>query len=773
MTQITGAPLSFQAADVETLEQLEFAAALDIVAQCAVSSSGARRVRMRLPSASREWVERELYLVDGLLTALQEGDRFRPVVLPDVEDIIERLGVAGSALDGSELVALARAAEGMREVASELGRLSREDDRFEAMVADVPPEDLAKRIDRALDPDGTVKDGASPDLRRARSAVRSTRERLVKMLESATRDLPSRDLAPDVSVTVRNGRYVIPVKREARSRLSGIVHSESGSGATIFVEPTAAVELGNELQSCQAAEVRAVQQVLRELTSLARGWAGALADGWEMCVAADDLYARARYACDLGAAVPDLGEAETEVKLNQARHPILCSELVDVVPFDLTVDADVRVIVVSGPNTGGKTVLLKAVGLIAALTQAGVVAPVAAGSRLPVFDRIFADIGDRQSIVASLSTFSGHLSALKSIIEHATRQSLILLDEFGTGTDPVEGAALAGAVLQSLSRRGALTMATTHLGQIKQLAAKTPGAVNASLQFDPDALRPTYRFLPGVPGRSYGLAIAERLGFPPAVLEGARDLQPEAERSLDALLAGLEGREQELARREEDVAAESSRIAAERDGLQALRSELTERAATLEEERRQLETTGRAEARQFLLSARKRVDEALGVARGAVDEVTAKKARRLVEAGVREEADALKKLEEHAKQKGWTVRLASGERVSPKMSGTPPVTKVRPTRRRKGDRVVAEAPAVTEIDLRGMTGDEAEEAVLRALDTAVVEDLPVLRIIHGKGTGALRQRVGDVLRRDRRVGNFAPAVPAEGGWGVTIAEMKS
>src|SRR5205807_3638967 len=301
--------------------------------------------------------------------------------------------------------------------------------------------------------------------------------------------------------------------------------------ATVFVEPPEVIELGNELRAAEAAEQREVLRVLRELSELARPQREAIARAWEMCIAFDDLCARARYAIEVNGFAPAIGGGPLVIR--NGRHPLLTSppsEGSEVVPFDLALAPDEFPVLVSGPNTGGKTVLIKAVGLLCLMAQSGIIPPLGPQSTLPVFDAVFADIGDRQSIAASLSTFSAHVAALRDILEHATAGSLVLLDEIGSGTDPAEGGALAAAVLRTLTRRRVVTLATTHLGALKQLAAQTVGIVNASLQFEAETLTPTYRLLKGVPGRSYGLAIARRLGLPPDVLDLAERAVPDAMR---------------------------------------------------------------------------------------------------------------------------------------------------------------------------------------------------------------------------------------------------
>jgi DNA mismatch repair protein MutS2 len=443
------------------------------------------------------------------------------------------------------------------------------------------------------------------------------------------------------------------------------------------------------------------------------------------------------------------------------RHPLLLAEGVEVIPFDLELSGEQCVLVISGPNTGGKTVLLKAVGLIAALGYAGVIPPVGEGTTLPVFRRISAVIGDHQSIAANLSTFSAHVQRLRDALAGADAAALVLVDEIASGTDPVEGAALAGAVLLELVARRALTVVTTHLSQLKDLAARTAGMENASLAFDAENLAPTYRLLQGVPGRSYGLVIAGRLGVPSSVLRRAESLLPAEERSLDALLADAERRAQGLEERASELAGLEARLAVQREVLNELQQQLNARERELALQGVELEKTGREQARAFLLEARKRVEEALGLARAAVTEATAREARRLVEEGVKREAEALKKLDQAAREKGWTVRgTGKGEGGRVKQAPT-----------KASYRSPFPVPPSPEIDLRGLTGDEAETVLVGAIDNAVVGDLRRLRVIHGKGTGALRARVQQVLKGDARIASFRSGEAPEGGTGVTMVEL--
>ena len=614
------------------LETLEFPAALERVAALAVGPLGAARIRARRPGSDADAIRAALAQVAELQSLLLTDDSIRAEPVPDIAPALDLLAVPGSALDGPTLALVAAALVASRHTAAELGRLAKDAPRTAALRVDPPPKEVDARLAASIAPDGEVLDGASRDLARARKAVRETRQRLVARLEAVLHGLDPQDTVADATVTVRNNRYVIPVRATSRARVGGIVHDASASRATMFVEPPEVIELGNELRDLEAAEQREVQRVLRELTDLLRPHRERLGAAWEMCVAFDDLCARARYAVEVNGFAPTVGAGPLEIRAG--RHPLLEGGDVVVVPFDLELARDEWTVLVSGPNTGGKTVLIKAVGLACLLAQSGVIPPIGPQSRLPVFHEVFADIGDRQSIAASLSTFSAHVAAVRDILERAGPASLVLLDEIGSGTDPAEGAALAAATLQALTRRHAVTLATTHLGALKKLGAETVGIVNASLQFDAETLTPTYRLLKGVPGRSYGLAIARRLGVPADVLREAEGAVPDAERALDVLLAAVEGRAHEQEARA--IALDAAEVAARERAaeLESRLADVNERERAVLARERALDKEARERARAYLLEARKTVEAALGQARAAVDEATAKQARRMVEEAI-------------------------------------------------------------------------------------------------------------------------------------------
>src|SRR5688500_16160435 len=664
----------------DALDTIELAAVLDRVAAHAAGELGAARVRGRRPTADIGWIRLELARAAEVAALFRRGDALTSEPVPDVRRALGRLRIEGSVLDGRELAGIRVLIAAARRVRDDLLRVRETAPLAAELAAEPASKQGERRLEQSLDPDGNVLDSASPALAAARREVHVARQRLVRRLESVLRSLESSAGGTDAAVTVRGGRYVIPVRRDLRSRPSGIIHDESASQGTLFIEPSEAVEHGNALREAEVAEERETLRVLRELTDLLRPELRILRGAFEMCIAVDDLVARARYAVETGGEIPEVEPAPTALRICQGRHPLLLGGEHEVVPFDLELGTGERTLLVSGPNTGGKTVLLKAVALFCALAQSGIIPPVAARSRLPVFGRFAADIGDRQSIAASLSTFSAHVRALGAILDAAGDDTLVLLDEVGSGTDPAEGAALAAAALTSLTRRGAITLATTHLGTLKSLATHEPGVVNASLQFDAATLTPTYRFTKGVPGRSYGLSIARRLGLPDDVLTDAEARVPEAERGLDALLAAVEERSRDVATRQEalaerELAAESlaARLALQHEAQEARDTDLRRRE-------KDAERRAREQARNFLLEARAQVEEALGAARTAADDAAAREARRKLEDAIQAEGAALAESAEidPAAEAARGTTLTAGQRVRTPTGATGEVLELRP-----------------------------------------------------------------------------------------------
>ncbi len=775
------------------LDALEFGRVLEIVAAYATSEAGAESVRTRRPVNDVRAVAEELDVVDEMVSWLIREEEWAPPLIPDLREPVRRLAVQGSVWSQGELTDALRLLKSARSVRRSILPHSSGFPRVVAVVAGLLKDvELQNLLEAALDQETeTLKDSASPMLKRLRQGIRAARSDLVEHLEGIVARLPERIAVPEASVTIRAGRYCIPIRREGRSEVGGIVHDESASRATLFVEPPSAIELMNRLRELEISEVREVERVLNELTEALRPRAAELADTLARLVELDSLFARAKHALMAGCSRPRLVRWEhTGYRVVDGRHPLLLQTAgSQVVPFDLLVNPGEYTVLVTGPNAGGKTVLLKAIGLIAAMTQAGFLPPVGPGSEIPVFGEIFADIGDEQSIDASLSTFTAHLRNLTEILDRADSESLCLIDEIGGATDPVEGTALAWAVLTELTRRRCMTVATSHLGGLKALPVEQPGIVSAGLGFDPEHLAPLYKLVKGRPGRSYALAIAQRIGFPETVLESAKDALDSGQVETERLLEQLEEKEAELAERIAGLHRRERQLSEREAALAQNESELAEKASALERD-------AHRKVRDFLLEARRDVDEAL-----KADRKSTRGARSRLEERLRIHSSALRGDAGERQFKGdedsgfrpgdrvWVKPLARSGRVVDTRGADVLVevggVKVHqpPGELRRIDEhdsptdgvstyVAPEFSASPEVHLRGMVAEEARIELIRALDAAVQAGLAQLRVIHGKGTGVLREMVAEYARHDSRVRSHRLAAPHEGGSGATVLELE-
>jgi len=674
---------------------------------------------------------------------------------------------------------------------------------------------LRSTLARTFDPAGDLLDTASPRLGGLRAAVRVAYDRLRRRLDALVGSELGGALQEPI-VTLRNGRYVVPVKAEARGRVKGIVHDASGSGQTLFVEPLVVVELGNAWREAQVAEQAEIERILDELSALVATNATLLRETLSALARFDFWAAKAQLAGEMDATRAETAE-RPEIVLLSARHPGLTGR---VVPIDVRLGDGYTALVVTGPNTGGKTVTLRTLGLLALMHQAGLHIPAAPGSRLPVFRDVFADIGDEQSIAQSLSTFSGHLRRITAIVEAAGPDSLVLLDELGAGTDPTEGSALAQALLDHFIRAGALVAATTHYAELKAYAHTTPAARNASVEFDLDTLSPTYRLTIGLPGGSQAFAIAERLGLPEAIVADARSRLSEAQRTFEATLAAIKAAEGETS-----DALERAR-AAEARATGALRAAQDERnRARQEREAAVREARATAErlvdgVRDEVTAARRSIERDTVTAR-ALDEVADRLDERLqrlpaspVEPPPRvAEAAHAWRLGERARSRtgGWEGRItalersgrratleAGGMRVTVDVADLEPA--LAPAARKAGGRATTGGSTIgdavarqaardgdggslarlrldrtrsvaSSLDLRGARVDEALDALGRYLDDAALAGLDRVTIIHGMGTGALRDAVRAEAASHPLVREVRAGERGEGGDGATIVAL--
>jgi len=659
---------------------------------------------------------------------------------------------------------------------------------------------LRSTLERSFDPTGEILDTASPRLGGLRRATRIAYERLRARLEQLVHSSELGGALQEPLVTLRNGRYVVPVRAEARSRVKGIVHDASGSGQTLFVEPLVAVELGNAWRESQVAEAAEIERILDELSALVGGQAALLRELLEALARFDLWSAKARLAEEMDA-VRAATAPRPEIRLRGARHPGLGGR---VVPIDVDLGGEFRALVVTGPNTGGKTVTLRTIGLLVLMHQAGLHVPADPGSSLPVLRDVFADIGDEQSVAQSLSTFSGHLRSIVRIAAAAGSSTLVLLDELGAGTDPTEGSALAQALLDHFLRSGALVAATTHYAELKVYAHTTAGARNASVEFDLETLSPTYRLRIGLPGGSQAFAIAEQLGLPAAIVDAARSRLTEGQQAFEETLASI--RSADLATREaldraraaEARAAESAR-AADEDRRRA-RRERTESTAAARADAERLVDELRAEIR----GARRRLERET-VTAPALDEVVARAEERLARLPAPEPvAPGLPAgpvqwsvgARARSRAAGWEGRIVAlerggrratievgGVRVSAATEELEPVAAGGDERRggRARPAEAGEAAAgmaalrlerartvASSLDVRGARVEEALELVERYLEDASLAGLERAVVIHGLGTGALRDAVRGAAAAHPLVRGVRPGERGEGGDGATI-----
>jgi DNA mismatch repair protein MutS2 len=735
----------------------------------------------------------------------------------DVRPLLERAS-RSAALLPAELLDIRQTLAAARDLKRAIERLG---DQFPLL------EDIASRIQecpgllneitRCISDRGDVLDSASPELARIRREVGVTHQRLLDRLNRIVQSPQNSQYLQESFVTQRQGRYVIPLRTEFKGRIQGIVHDQSASGATLFIEPLATVELNNRWRQLQLDEEEEVRRVLLGLTDLVAQEAKSI--GWTVQAVAElDLaFAKAKYAEELGAIEPEFVEFSSSpiqgtyglvLHLLSARHPLLDPKTV--VPIDAVLPPETFILVITGPNTGGKTVTLKTVALLAAMAQAGLQIPAAEGSTLPVFKSIYADIGDEQSIEQSLSTFSSHLTNIVSILAECDAESLVVLDELGAGTDPVEGSALARAILEHLRDGGVTTFVATHYSELKAYAHNTPGVTNASVEFDAETLAPTYRLTIGLPGRSNAFAIARRLGLEGGIIQTARDLvSPEAMQT-EAMLQDIQA--QLDAATQERAAAEAAR-----DQVERRLEELNQRLAHIGKERRDILNSARADARREIKAMREelrhlREDWTAGLqaSQGAPpeEETARQELERETEARL-ETLEATVSKEEappppkpkyrgplHPGDQVWVEPFEALGEVISSQSGKVEVqlgrfrTSVKRNqvelreRATKSEAVPDEEKVMTsgvqtptvespglELDLRGQTAEEALHRLDLYLDDAYLVGLPWVRIIHGKGTGVLRSTVRDALQGHPLVASYEPGKEGEGGDGVTVAKL--
>ncbi len=803
--------------NVNSLKALEFDRIRALLLQQAGSSEGRVRLEALRPLTDPGAVREALARTGEGVVLLRTVGRQPYHDLPDPAEALVVTRARGAHLEPLALADLASFIEGGVEIAWRVARAEGAP-RLAQLASEVrDTREVAAAVRRALLPSGEVADDASPRLADVRRTLLRLRAQLTSVMEGYLRSRDAERLLQERIITTRNDRYVLLLKAENKGQLPGIIHGSSGSGASFFVEPLPAVDLNNDIVSLQDEERAEVIRILRELTARAGARAGDISHMASVLGELDALQAMALLAVEMDAHAPEVVDEREGIELVDSRHPLLMPSLAarlgiarskQPVAVSLRVGGSEPVLVISGPNTGGKTVALKTVGLFALMAQCGLHVPAAPGSRLPVFRRIYADIGDEQSIAENLSTFSSHLAAIVEMTRDLAPPALVLLDEVGAGTDPTEGGALGVAIVEHFRRQGATLIATTHHGLMKAYAQSTPGVGSASFGYLPGTYEPTYRLTLGAPGRSLALEMAERLGLPGAVVADARARRDDKELQAEALLARLEQEQAELERekaRVEGLKAEAggaqvrAQVAAReiqarrRKEVEAFARELKRRTEELEAKAAAAirAAVERVEAAQKAAALAPRVrSEAARAIRAARDEVLkdpelalpqepeAPQAELTVGARVRVEAMGLSG--EVLALQGDTAEVAvSGKRLVVPRSELVALGHRSPTRSAGvpggawgGGAASTPKTIPAEVTLIGMTVEEAKDRVDKLLDDAALSDRREIRLIHGIGAGKLRKAVALLLEGHPLVASYRLGGPSEGGGGATVVELK-
>ncbi|MCI9396027.1 MAG: endonuclease MutS2 [Lachnospiraceae bacterium] len=710
----------------------------------------------------------------------------------------------GSVLSIAELLRIASFLENVNRIKA-YGRRERDDipgDSLDVYFDSLEPlTPLANEINRCILSEEEIADDASPALKRIRRSMAITNDRIHSQLNSMING-SLRTYLQDAVVTMRDNRYCIPVKSEYKGQVPGMVHDQSSTGSTFFIEPAAIVNLNNELKELSIKEQEEIEAVMAALSALAAAHTDALATDQKSMTMLDFIFAKASLAMDQNATMP-LFNTDQQIRIRKGRHPLIDKKAV--VPVDILLGIDFDLLIITGPNTGGKTVALKTVGLLTLMGQAGLHIPALDRSELSVFREVYADIGDEQSIEQSLSTFSSHMTSIVSILREADTDSLCLFDELGAGTDPIEGAALAISVLDHLHGRGIRTMATTHYSELKVYALSTPFVENACCEFNVETLRPTYRLLIGIPGKSNAFAISSRLGLPDHIIEDARRHITQDKESFEDLLANLENSRLTIEK-------EQAEIEAYKREVQALKERLESKQEKIDQSRDRIIREANEEAREILQNAKELADETIRTFQkaGAASSIKdLEKSRRKVHDKISEKNEKLALKSErttHKILKPNQIRLGDSVKIvsmglKGSVSSLPDkngrlfvqcgiirsqvslsdlvlleeetVKTEKMQRSSSGKLKMSKSYSVsTEINLLGRTVDEALSELDKYLDDAYLAHLPSVRIVHGKGTGALRKAVHGYLRKNRVIKSFRLGEFGEGDAGVTIAEFK-
>lgn len=786
----------------KVLKTLEYNKIINMLENHAGSTPGKKLCRELVPSSDLHTIKENQENTSDALTRIWQKGSISFSGIHNIGESLKRLEI-GSTLGTGELLRI----DSLLKVALRVKTFSRREDNdnrdsldemFEAIE---PLSNLKNDIERCIISEDEIADDASANLKNIRRQIKLTNERIHNQLNSLITSQAGKTYLQDALITMRDGRYCVPVKQEHRGNVGGIIHDQSSTGSTLFVEPTVVVELNNKLRELASKEADEIQIILANLSIECAEHITELQTNMEILPQLDFIFAKASLAKEMKATLPEFND-QRQINIKKGRHPLLDPK--KVVPIDVNLGKDFTLLIVTGPNTGGKTVSLKTVGLLTLMGQSGLHIPAFEGSKLAVFKEVFADIGDEQSIEQSLSTFSAHMVNTVNILNQADRDSLVLFDELGAGTDPVEGAALGIAILSFLKNVGARIMATTHYSELKLYALSTEGVQNASCEFDVETLRPTYRLLIGLPGKSNAFAISSKLGLPKFIIDDAKSRIDAEDEQFEDVLSEIERQRIQIEKDQETIAVYKSQI-------KSLKKDYELKTEKLNEQRDKILNKAREEALDILKEAKETADEAIKNINKYGKSANTKemeKARSSVGSNIKKNmgTSQMKTATPKKQHKPSDFKLGTGVKVlSLNLNGTvaslpnadgnltvkmgilnskvnirdleiidEPDIKA-PGLNRTGSGKIKMDKSLNvkmEINLIGKTVDEALGALEKYLDDAYIARLPQVYIIHGKGTGTLRQAVQNYLRKCNYVKSFRNGEHGEGGAGATVVEFK-
>ena len=778
-------------------EKLEFRKILNRLQAYASSDLGKHAAEHAEPLQSLAEVELELDLVDEMKRLLESDDPLPIDGLKDIREPLQRTNAENSILLASDLLPIASTLQTSRNIRSFVQKRSDSYRRLAELTDKIVINKILEyNITEAIDENGLVKDSASKELRAVRGEIVSMYESLRKQLVRILKEVSEQGFTQDDIITTREGRMVIPVKSEQKKSVPGFVHSSSASGSTVFVEPVETLSLNNEIRELHFREQREIERILRTLTAQVREVRGDIAEGLVILEHLDLIYAKARYSIEIKGNKPHLKESGS-LKISEARHPVLLLKhpREKVIPLSIEIGGNVGTLLITGPNAGGKSVAMKTVGMLVLMLQSGLHVPASPDSEFPMFTKLFVDIGDDQSIEDDLSTFSSHILRLKTIIESADNESLVLIDEIGAGTDPVEGGALAAAILRRLTRAGAVTIATTHQVSLKAFAHESDRMENGAMEFDQRSLTPTYRFRMGVPGSSYALEIARRLGFSPELIDEAEEMTGEQKSRLEKLILDLENRSQSLSVQLEAVEDErlklNTLVNSYESKLDLLKKELAQIRIKAIEEAKEIVSKANAVIEKSVMEIRQHQAEKKSITdskkeiKALEDEIqTIEKSLEefgadaphanssyIVDGSVKVKSNGQIGKILHLPDSNGMMQIAVGNiKLRIHLKDVEPAPKTGVAAETTSGQVL-EVVAQREVDVRGLYGEEALEIVDKFLDNAMLAGLHRVDIIHGKGTGALKKKIGSFLKADKRIKAHRLGEWNEGGDGVTVVEL--